>query len=31
MLRMLRQAGFPDAVRHQLTGGLTQLLVGTRG
>jgi demethylmenaquinone methyltransferase/2-methoxy-6-polyprenyl-1,4-benzoquinol methylase len=30
MLRMLRQAGFPDAVRHQLTGGLTQLLVGTR-
>ena len=31
MVRMLRQAGFPDAVRHQLTGGLTQLLVGTRG
>ncbi len=31
MLRMLRQAGFPDAVRHQLTGGLTQLLAGTRG
>ena len=31
MLRMLREAGFPDAVRHQLTGGLTQLLVGTRG
>ena len=31
MLRMLRRAGFPDAVRHQLTGGLTQLLVGTRG
>ena len=31
MLQMLRQAGFPDAVRHQLTGGLTQLLVGTRG
>jgi demethylmenaquinone methyltransferase/2-methoxy-6-polyprenyl-1,4-benzoquinol methylase len=30
MLRMLRQGGFPDAVRHQLTGGLTQLLVGTR-
>ena len=30
MVRMLRQAGFPDAVRHQLTGGLTQLLVGTR-
>ena len=31
MVRMLRHAGFPDAVRHQLTGGLTQLLVGTRG
>lgn len=31
MLRMLRQAGFPDAARHQLTGGLTQLLVATRG
>jgi demethylmenaquinone methyltransferase/2-methoxy-6-polyprenyl-1,4-benzoquinol methylase len=31
MLRMLRDAGFPDAVRHQLTGGLTQLLVGSRG
>jgi demethylmenaquinone methyltransferase/2-methoxy-6-polyprenyl-1,4-benzoquinol methylase len=30
MLAMLRGAGFPDAVRHQLTGGLTQLLVGTR-
>ena len=27
---MLREAGFPDAVRHQLSGGLTQLLVGTR-
>jgi len=31
MLSRLRQAGFHDAVRHQLTGGLTQLLVGTRG
>jgi demethylmenaquinone methyltransferase/2-methoxy-6-polyprenyl-1,4-benzoquinol methylase len=31
MLSRLRQAGFRDAVRHQLTGGLTQLLVGTRG
>jgi demethylmenaquinone methyltransferase / 2-methoxy-6-polyprenyl-1,4-benzoquinol methylase len=31
MLQMLRLSGFPDAVRHQLTGGLTQLLVGTRG
>jgi demethylmenaquinone methyltransferase/2-methoxy-6-polyprenyl-1,4-benzoquinol methylase len=30
MLRMLRQGGFPDAVRHQLAGGLTQLLVGSR-
>lgn len=30
MLRMLRQVGFPDAVRLQLTGGLTQLLVATR-
>jgi demethylmenaquinone methyltransferase / 2-methoxy-6-polyprenyl-1,4-benzoquinol methylase len=31
MLSMLRGAGFPDAVRRQLSGGLTQLLVGTRG
>jgi demethylmenaquinone methyltransferase/2-methoxy-6-polyprenyl-1,4-benzoquinol methylase len=31
MVRMLRRAGFPDAVRRQLSGGLTQLLVGTRG
>jgi demethylmenaquinone methyltransferase / 2-methoxy-6-polyprenyl-1,4-benzoquinol methylase len=31
MVRMLRGAGFHDAERHQLTGGLTQLLVGTRG
>ena len=27
---MLREAGFPDARRHQLSGGLTQLLTGTR-
>jgi demethylmenaquinone methyltransferase / 2-methoxy-6-polyprenyl-1,4-benzoquinol methylase len=31
MLGLLRGAGFPDAVRRQLSGGLTQLLVGTRG
>jgi demethylmenaquinone methyltransferase/2-methoxy-6-polyprenyl-1,4-benzoquinol methylase len=31
MLSMVRGAGFPDAVRRQLSGGLTQLLVGTRG
>jgi demethylmenaquinone methyltransferase / 2-methoxy-6-polyprenyl-1,4-benzoquinol methylase len=30
MLAMLREAGFPDARRFQLSGGLTQLLVGTR-
>ncbi len=30
MVGMLREAGFPDAERHQLSGGLTQLLVGTR-
>jgi demethylmenaquinone methyltransferase / 2-methoxy-6-polyprenyl-1,4-benzoquinol methylase len=30
MLALLRDAGFPDAERLQLTGGLTQLLVGTR-
>lgn len=30
MLTMLRDAGFPDAVRHQLSGGITQLLSGTR-
>lgn len=30
MLTMLRAAGFPDAERRQLSGGLTQLLVGTR-
>jgi demethylmenaquinone methyltransferase/2-methoxy-6-polyprenyl-1,4-benzoquinol methylase len=30
MLRMLQQAGFHDAQHHQLSGGLTQLMVGTR-
>jgi demethylmenaquinone methyltransferase/2-methoxy-6-polyprenyl-1,4-benzoquinol methylase len=30
MVRMLTEAGFPDARRIQLSGGLTQLLVGTR-
>jgi demethylmenaquinone methyltransferase / 2-methoxy-6-polyprenyl-1,4-benzoquinol methylase len=30
MLAMLRLAGFPDARRLQLTGGLTQLFVATR-
>ena len=30
MLAMLRDAGFLDAQRHQLSGGITQLLVGTR-
>ena len=30
MLSMLRDAGFPDAERLQLSGGITQLLVGTR-
>lgn len=30
MLAALRDAGFPDAERHQLSGGITQLLVGTR-
>lgn len=30
MLAMLRDAGFPDAARLQLSGGITQLLVGTR-
>lgn len=29
MLAMLRDGGFPDAARHQLSGGITQLLVGT--
>jgi hypothetical protein len=27
---MLRAAGFSDAVHEQLSGGLTQLLTGTR-
>lgn len=31
MTAMLRDAGFPDARRIQLSGGITQLLVGTRG
>lgn len=30
MLAMLNDRGFHDAVRHQLSGGITQLLVGTR-
>jgi len=30
-VRMLRDTGFPDAERRQLTGGITQLFVGTRG
>ncbi len=30
MIRMLVDAGFEDASHHQLTGGLTQLMVGTR-
>jgi demethylmenaquinone methyltransferase/2-methoxy-6-polyprenyl-1,4-benzoquinol methylase len=31
MIRMLRETGFADAERIQLSGGLTQLIVGTRG
>jgi demethylmenaquinone methyltransferase/2-methoxy-6-polyprenyl-1,4-benzoquinol methylase len=31
MVGMLRAAGFGDASHHQLSGGLTQLLLGTRG
>ena len=31
VVSMLRDAGFPDAERRQLSGGLTQLLAGTRG
>jgi demethylmenaquinone methyltransferase / 2-methoxy-6-polyprenyl-1,4-benzoquinol methylase len=31
MVAMLCDAGFPDASRRQLSGGLTQLLSGTRG
>jgi demethylmenaquinone methyltransferase/2-methoxy-6-polyprenyl-1,4-benzoquinol methylase len=30
MVAMLRDAGFPDAARVQLSGGITQLLTGTR-
>jgi demethylmenaquinone methyltransferase/2-methoxy-6-polyprenyl-1,4-benzoquinol methylase len=30
MLAMLAETGFPDAERRQLSGGITQLLVGTR-
>jgi demethylmenaquinone methyltransferase / 2-methoxy-6-polyprenyl-1,4-benzoquinol methylase len=30
MLEMLEDVGFPDAERHQLSGGITQLIVGTR-
>ncbi len=30
MLAMLGDAGFPDAERHQLSGGITQVIVGTR-
>lgn len=30
MLSMLREAGFHDAARRQLSGGITQLIVGTR-
>jgi demethylmenaquinone methyltransferase/2-methoxy-6-polyprenyl-1,4-benzoquinol methylase len=30
MVAMLRQAGFTDATHQQLSGGLTQLMVGTR-
>jgi len=31
MLAALREAGFPDAERVQLTGGIAQVLAGTRG
>jgi demethylmenaquinone methyltransferase / 2-methoxy-6-polyprenyl-1,4-benzoquinol methylase len=30
LLRLLRQAGFNDATHHQLSGGLTQLMTGTK-
>ena len=30
MVAMLRQAGFADATHAQLSGGITQLLTGTR-
>ena len=31
LLALVRRAGFPDAVRLPLAGGIAQLLVGTRG
>lgn len=31
MVAMLREAGFPDAERIQVSGGIAQLLTGTRG
>ena len=31
LVRLLREAGFADAEHRQLSGGLTQLMVGTRG
>jgi demethylmenaquinone methyltransferase / 2-methoxy-6-polyprenyl-1,4-benzoquinol methylase len=31
LLALLRRAGFPDASRRRLLGGVTQLLTGTRG
>jgi demethylmenaquinone methyltransferase/2-methoxy-6-polyprenyl-1,4-benzoquinol methylase len=30
LVALLRAAGFSDAQHHQLSGGLTQLMVGTR-
>ncbi|MFZ9630057.1 MAG: class I SAM-dependent methyltransferase, partial [Ilumatobacteraceae bacterium] len=30
LVEMLRRAGFDDALHRQLSGGLTQLMVGTR-
>jgi demethylmenaquinone methyltransferase/2-methoxy-6-polyprenyl-1,4-benzoquinol methylase len=30
IVRMLHDAGFPDAQRRKLSGGITQLFVGTR-
>jgi len=30
LVEKLRAAGFADAVHHQLSGGLTQLMTGTR-
>ena len=30
LVAMLREAGFADAEHYQLSGGLTQLMVGTR-